>query len=590
MSIWYINFYVVDHLSWINNHTLIINVGHAQKIELNINFQNSLPHMQDAFTKHHYKIFKFLSQNDLSRALEYICKLEIQGELDQVLTILKTYILVEMQDYTEAEKLVSNVKNGKLNYFLKVIYKALNRISEYKNVLSNSIIEHYEASVLSGDFPSCKNAGIKMLAKNPIYFVFALILSYESTKSSEDLRLLKLTIEKYPPTVNVCTLLVKRNILVDHVIYAVQRNKVNSLPYLYLLKEIFINYQEYQESVINLVRDIEPQCDAARIFSFFAEKFDDWQIYEKALNDNVQMEERKVLNYVLYKIKRDGDKTLALKTCTSYSSFKIIFKIFELVDIYEELPENLKILFNIRIGATEENVKRMYEIYTEEMSLVNTNILLACLISTKKENNLLLALYIARTMYEKFNTYEIKLVYLFMCRFFCILPEVIRVMDALEIKSIQNENLAFIWNDLCILLGKRHNKNVEKYINTHRNEIRKINEYTLQFVDAGKLDHAFDLVHLRRKLLDSIIYSEICEQTIMSRCVKNMFSDLLTPPCSYIFDKLTVNHGGNQIKIGNIFQNPDSLRNIGEFLDNGMYNIEPCSEFAKWLKSNGFNL
>lgn len=546
--------------------------------------------MQGAFTKHHYKVFKFLSQNDFSRALEYINKVETQGELDQVLTILKTYILVEMQDYTEAEKLVLNVKNEKLNYFLKVIYRALNRISEYKNVLSNSVIEQYEASILSGDFPSCKNAGIKMLAKNPIYFIFALILSYESTKNSDDLRLLKLTIEKYTASTNVYILLVKRNILVEHVIRAVRRNKINNLQYLYLLKEIFMNYREYQENIVSLVREIEPKCESVGILSFFAEKFDDWQIYERALNDNVQMEERKSLNYIFYKIKRDEDKPLALKMCTLYSSFKIILKIFELVDIYEELPENLKILFKIREGMTDNNLKRMYEIYSKETSLINTNILLACLISTKKENNLLLALLIARNMYDKFNTYEIKIVYLFMCRFFCILPEVFRVMDALEIKSIQNENLAFIWNDLCIVLGKRHDKNAEKYINTHRNEIRKINEYMLQFIDAGKLDHALDLVHLRRKLLDSTIYSEICDQVIMSRCPINMFSDVLTPACSYIFDKLTINQGGNKIKISNIFQNSNSIRNIGGFLENGICNIEPCSEFIMWLKCHGFSL
>lgn len=546
--------------------------------------------MQDAFTKHHYKVFKFLSQNDLSRALEYICKVEVQGELDQVLTILKTYILVEMQDYAGAEKLVPNVTNGKLNYFLKVIYKALNRISEYKNVLSNSVVEQYEVSVLSGDLATCKNAGIKMLAKNPSYFVFALILSYENTKSTDDLRLLQLTIEKYPASTNVYTLLIKRGILVEHVVCAVKRNKLNNLPYLYLLKEIFMNYKEYEESVVSLVRDIEPKCDGARILPFFAEKFDDWQIYEKALNSNVQMEERKSLNYILYRIKRDGDKSLALKTCSSYSSFKVIFKIFELVDIYEELPENLKILFKIRNGAAEEHVKCMYEMHSKETSLLNTNILLACLIGTKKESHLLLALHIARTMYDKFNTYEIKLLYLFLCRFFCILPEVIRVMDELEIKSIQHENLAFIWNDLCIVLGKKHNKNVEKYINTHRNEIRKINEYMLQFIDAGKLDHAFDLVHLRRKLLDSVIYSEICEQVIVSQCATNMFSDMLTPACSYIFDKLTANHAGNEIKIGNIFQNSNGTRNIGEFLKNEVCNIDPCSEFVDWLKSHGFSL
>ena len=547
--------------------------------------------MSEVFTKHHYKIFQCLSEGNLPRALEWVNKAEKSQGMDSTLGILKAYILVELQNYTEAKKLAMPPEDSRFVYFMKKIFKALDRIIDYKQISRDSLEEQYEAAVLSDDFSLCKNVGIKLLPKNPIYLVFSLIFSYEAEKKDTNLRLLRLALEKCPAYPNIHILLVKLNILVDHVIASIRKAHAKNLTYFYLLKEIFLRYRRHRPDVVEILSEEKFASGEAGAMEFFIEKFDDWKIYKQALQDGVELKETKRYNYLFYKLSRNKDHTVLPDLCLKQGSFKSLFRCFDILDTCgDALPENLKLLFATRSGSSEKNLRRAYEMYSEVPSLLSTKIILAHLISTRKEMYLLLALYITKKMYEKFDTYEIKLVHLFMCRFFCILPEVLKVIQDLDIKTIQHESFGFVWNDLCIFLGTRNKELADKYLNCHYDGIRKINDYVLPFVSAGKLDHAFDLIQLRKKLLCSSVYREVKDQKIVSEYRETMFTGLLGSACSYLFEKLTIRHAESTLKVRNIFGEYEGSSNIRNFLKNNLYDLDSDDEFIKWMEKFGFEI
>lgn len=544
--------------------------------------------MSEMFTQCHYEVFELMSQSKLSHALERIDEAERTGELDSVLRMLKTYILVEMQDYTHAEKLAV-VEDSKFVYFIKKIYKALNRIMDYKRISKNSHEEQYDAALLSDDFELAKSAGIKLLQTNPIYLVFALVLLCEQTRDDADLKLLRLALRKCPPYPNIFIMMVKLDVLVDYVVDAVGRAHVKNLTYLYLLKEVFMRYAKYRQNIVDVLAEPFNVSGETQAMEFFIERFDDWGIYEEALAGNIELRESNTLNHSLYRIRRNSDASYAAEVCLRLDSLKTLFHVFDFADVRDRLPDNLRILFDARRGFCEDDLRKIYGIYTSNMSFMNTKILLLCLISSRCEPYLVLALYVARNMYSMFNTYEIKLIYLFLCRFLCIESEVLRVIQDLDIRNIQEENLAFMWSDLGIVLEVCNHRKITKYLNTHIDAIRKINDYVYLFVGAGKLDHAFDLLVLRKKLVGSVVYKEVRSQAIASTCPENMFTDFLGPTCSYLFAKLTVNHEKNTLKLRNIFGDAQE-NSVGKFLANDLMDLRDNTEFTAWLASVGLKL
>lgn len=539
--------------------------------------------MSEIFTKDHYKVFQLLSQNDFTNALECINKVEKTTGLDYAFKILKTYTLVELQNYTEAEKLVPAPKDKKFVYFMKRIYKALNKIKDYKSISKDCMEEQYEASVLSDDFHLCKNMGIKLLSRSPVYLIFALALSYNSGKSHFDLKLLQLSLNKYFKHPNVFIFLVKLDILVDYVITLVEKISIKNMTYFCLLKEIFIRYKEHRAEIINLLKGQKLANDMASAMEFFIEKFDDWKFYKEALDEGIELKETKRQNYLFYKLLKTRDQQVASELCSKIGSFREASRVLSLVHGHGSATTDLRALFSLQEEFSEDVLRGLHDIYAKDPSLLNTKLLLANLVGSKREKYLILALYISRETYSSFDTYEVKLIYLFLCRFFCLLPEVLDVMDNLEIKTIQQENLGFVWNDLCIFLGQRQEARISRYLNGYYDQIRKTNEYVMPFISAGKLDYALDLIQLRKDLLKSNIHREVSEQRIFSESPKNMFSEFLGPKCSYLFDKLHVNSGKSDFRIKNIYGKNEDGGVIDEFLQNDLHDLSCKANFKAWF-------
>ncbi|RVD90583.1 hypothetical protein TUBRATIS_29900, partial [Tubulinosema ratisbonensis] len=261
---------------------------------------------------------------------------------------------------------------------------------------------------------------------------------------------------------------------------------------------------------------------------------------------NYLINEKDSFNFKLYKLKREKDFGLANEILKNLESFELIFQVINLVN-KENLPEIYKMIYDFK----EENVKKVYEIYQANKTFFNLKVLFYHLIASKKEEYLVLALFIAKEEKDSFENYEIQIIYLFLCRFFMLSKLIIQTFDDLNIRTIQHENFAFIWNDISLKSGKEFPmKNT--YLNLHMHSINMINNLVFSFIKVGKIDHAFDLLQTKESLCNSVLFKEVKEKKFFSVEKNNSFSNILGEKCSFIFDKI-VKNVFYDFKVNNLF-------------------------------------
>ncbi|KAF7680931.1 hypothetical protein TCON_2451 [Astathelohania contejeani] len=527
-------------------------------------------------------IMKHIKQREFNKALDILNTIE--HNTDPTFEIIRLYIYIESEQYIKAESMLKNepeVNVATHHYFLKQIYKGFNMLSNFKNIVcefSKSDIEKYEACILDRKYQEAREYGIKLIHSNANLLLFAIIcqLIYDEKRETV-IRLLNATLEKNTIRSQTLRMLASKNY--DN-LALLHLNKITKKGKAWHLLLMDLHVKDH---------DISQWVDG-NATEYLLDKIDDWRLYEYGLNKNLELKERKTMNYKFYKLIKTKDIMLARDMILNIENIMEIQKIYEIIDWtpIENIPLAYKILFlhllpldRIEIkdylkfenlnDRKDENfndmetlISAMYNIYLAENEYMNILILLALLIATKKEKYLIFAMYISRYHYEIFpNHYEIALIYMFLCRFFCYYPEVVRMMKYLDIKQIQQQNLAFIWSDLNVLLNINDNELIAKYKHFYYNTLKEINCSILTFIKEGLFEHAVSMLELKNSIEENCVFKEIQTCKIISENSKTIFSSILGEKCAYLFDKVSNANRSDEFKgfmnIYNIYDKCDNL-------------------------------
>lgn len=332
----------------------------------------------------------------------------------------------------------------------------------------------------------------------------------------------------------------------------------------------FISYRLKAELIFHKV--VHPsESDLADLIKHL----NDFRLYSYANNYNMHVSPNDTINFKWYLAHR-GDVQMARNLILKSTSFNDILQLSKLlgdssvgnaVDILIEF-----LTHNCTPDRISEMIKMMIQICQESSSFLNVKILLSLLISTRSINNLVLAAYIAHNNRLEAN-YEILLIEMFIYRYFCFIPIILKLYKFLDIKNVQLYNTAYIWSDpliyevnhKCKINLHEVNYRIKEIQSIQKSDLALIRERIVSYVDYNRIAHAVSLVELHRMISDSITIKELEAMKIMATKKQTIFTDLLGSKCSYLFDKLVCNCNIQQF---HIFKSIDQLNEafINEFL------------------------
>lgn len=287
---------------------------------------------------------------------------------------------------------------------------------------------------------------------------------------------------------------------------------------------------------------------SAESLNSLIDKLDDARLYRYARSAGIDILPKNTTNFYWHRIFL-GDSEAAsaiLHKSTSFKDIEIIIKTVKDVSLHvpalEILAEYLQGVTTVRLN---EMTHTMIEIYKDDPSFFNTKILLALLISSKTASNLALALYIAFKEGPSDN-YEILLIKMFICRYFCFVPEILRLYEKLSIRNLQLYNTTYVWSDPLFvsskasLLGNMRIKKAMQRLKIQRDEdLKKIKSNLAVFISKDYVGQAVSLIKLYKKISLSVVCKEIESKEILAKKETAMFSDLLGGECAYLFGKAT---------------------------------------------------
>lgn len=268
---------------------------------------------------------------------------------------------------------------------------------------------------------------------------------------------------------------------------------------------------------------------------------DDFELYKFAIAHEIDIQENASKNLLWYKIIKLKDNLSAIQIIRESLDFLDIYKILCISDIKSVDAENYDILIDfLGKGYKRELLDKMFILYNQNQSFINTKILLALLIASKQENLLVVAFYISSV--NKFeDNYEIDLIHLFINRYFCFHSNIQCLMKNLDIKNIQLINTAYIWSDPMIVSKTFFNSPRKVLINAISGDLKSMEASLKSYLTYNRVAYSYSLVKLIRNLKNCAVLSEIEEMKILSTERETMFSLLLGPECRYLFDKITIN-------------------------------------------------
>lgn len=278
-------------------------------------------------------------------------------------------------------------------------------------------------------------------------------------------------------------------------------------------------------------------------------KLDDFELYSCALDNKIDVPKSESINYKWYLVKKD--KNLESFNYILRNSIDF-FEIKNLFDISGIQPnqENHSILFDyFYSGYSFDLLFRFYQIYQNNINFLNLKIFLALLISSQKEDFLILAFYLSSDFYLNSNhkiseiselNYEIRLIHLFLNRYFLFHSNIREYIKKMDIKNIQMINLSYIWLDPLIITKRLNDNDSSGFLNEVSFEIKVTENNLKSFLEEDRIGHAVSLMSLRKRLMNSRVLAEVKEKRILSTTHQTMFSGLLGAHCSYLFDKITI--------------------------------------------------
>ncbi|KAI5169348.1 hypothetical protein PAEPH01_0637 [Pancytospora epiphaga] len=274
------------------------------------------------------------------------------------------------------------------------------------------------------------------------------------------------------------------------------------------------------------------------------DRIDDFRLYEYAIDRGIIIPTRNTANYKWYIVQRDQDRKYATELIIKTANFQDIYKLCELSGVREVSDGSYDLLIKYLFdGYSEGLLRQAVDLFNSSKSFLNCKILLSLLIASRRENNLVLALYLSYSIKFEDN-YELDLVHLFLNRYFCFHKNIHKLMKKMSIKNIQIYNNAYIWTDPMILTGDSESYlvHISKFNLMHRRDLGTIESKIASFLESGMIGHAISLTKLYKGLEEAVCIKEVASFKILATDGKTMYSGLLGEQCDYLFNKITVKH------------------------------------------------
>lgn len=406
------------------------------------------------------------------------------------------------------------------------------------------------AKIFSDDHSTLKSIVKDLEIVNSSYSLIVFILTNDQINSSNFLKTNKIELD-------LILYLIKHNFCIEFAISHLNTIKIKDYLYFLCLKELLI------KNIIDI--DIEKLLD----------KLDDYDIYQYCVDNKIRLKERDTINYQYYKIhiKEFDNVNTLLERVKSYKDIEYIINLTG-ISVHPECKINNIVNF-IKNGYNQEFCKSMLNDANSFLSLYDVKLVLANLIASKNNHNLVLALYVSKKYLLVFSdNYDIDLIYLFLLKYFLFYEEILDMFKKLDIKNNQLLNMSYIWSDAYIILNKKNklkNKDMKDTYISYINEVKTTLMSSLSaFIESNKISHALNIINLYKSLQNNTILKELEINNFIKTETESQFKNFLGSRCCYLFEKT--------VEVTDI-----SL--IGDFFENEV-NKDIDEKFKKWFTNN----
>ncbi|TBU16474.1 hypothetical protein CWI42_031080 [Ordospora colligata] len=383
----------------------------------------------------------------------------------------------------------------------------------------------------------------KMESTEPLFLVACRLLDVISNPG--DLLKKNLFIASIRRTgVKTCTIwmLYKKGILIKELFKYLDTKSTRDYIYYLSLKEVFLHGHYMLMEKGNMHECIE----------YLLDNLDDWDLYKYALDNGIKLKSRSSINHEYYLLHMLGEEDRASRLIESRTCIEEISRIAQLGSLKSHPDAVINCIIELEsVGFSSELLRRAYGVYMNEKSFLSVKMIVACLVAFKKAEMLVLALYISFKHRDEFEqNYEIHVIYMFLCRYFCFYTCVIDTMKLLNIKNVQIVSMSFIWSDI-LFTRQIETQNITSYEAVEMNKrICEVNEAIECSVDelgkgvrylitSGNLPHAIDATEYRRSLINCATVREMRERKIAASEASNAFCGMLGKSARYLFEKMT---------------------------------------------------
>lgn len=547
-------------------------------------------------------LHNYVQNNHYRMALHFI-KTLLPHTTDDRLTLLHIFVLTELDLFTEAEEMFSNVKNV-LPYFLPKICKNMNLIKNLKN-MAKTDKDIYEACILEGDTHTANKYAVKMLPENKNFLLFVALYNSLRNCNGNELRItMNGVLKNEGINPGLLTMIVQRGLMGGEVVKYLDNVKGTNGDYLILVKELlcrdFLSAKTMRQILdkLNLISTINDNQVKSVLVNYLLNKVDDWNIYLYAIKNGIYIEESESVNYRHYKVLKENAFENLEKLIGRVTSFPEILEIIETMgNKYDPIDEQYSYIFRYLKNdgtITMDDLKRVYFLYYKNKTILGFKLLMALLLSTRQEKYILLAFKIAKEEQNDIN-YEFRLIYMFIARFFCHLSEFKGAYGEFDIKNILLPKMYGVWNSLHMKVGNdaivRDHKLIIDNVYTTTEEfflpflhyhktfkkstIKSINTTVIFFIEAGLHFQAIELLELRKSLCD--------ENFEANECINN-FINTLGEGCRFIFSDTQMDEDAIQgFMLPNMYNWMRDRRFDTEIFNNDVENIT-CPIFHNFIK------
>lgn len=403
----------------------------------------------------------------------------------------------------------------------------LKRTSDYATFLL-SLLHDKQAQFLTAffkkDFVLAKKHAFELYKTHPGYLIF-----FCSVKDNENKKLLISLLKKDKPKdlQLVYKLLSSKDPDYDELLEFAEKYKNESFVNRCLRKAVFL--RKYANSC--------PE-DAKKELLVLLDEIDDFELYDFAIRNKIQIENRSGLNFIWYLAISTGSKEAGIDIIKRSTSFDDILKLLDCCSITStgSSTHDLCIAY-LTGGYSFELLKKAFANMKEDNSFLASKIVLALLIASKDESLLVLALFLTETI-DFPEHYEIKLIRLFLYRYFLLFAHIEKGISQLDIKNIQVANLAYIWSDPAIVSGVKVGKMIKEFEKEIKAQIGVIDSMIRKFIDKNLVANAVSSFELKEKMSSFVVRSEVESFEIIATSPNTMFSNVLGDSCKYVFDKI----------------------------------------------------